>query len=1385
LTNTGTASLSISTTALAGASATEFSIASGGEAGTLAPNAFRDITVRFTPTSVGNKIAYFVLNSSAASTPDTVTLAGTGTNIATPLVSLTADSLKYGNVVVNASSDLTVRLTNTGTANLSISAATLAGASSTEFSIVVGGEAGNLLPNAFRDITLRFTPTSTGNKIAYFVLNSNAASAPDTVTLVGNGAMPVLALSSDTLQYGSWAVNSSSEQTMRLTNAGAADLAISGTSLSGVNVADFSIVNGGGAGTLLPNASREVVLRFAPQSRGNKIARLVITSNAASSPDTVTLLGNGVDSAIEQDSLALVALYNSTGGANWKNKTNWLAGPVSRWFGVTVFNNAVTAVKLESNNLAGSLPAQIGNLTRLAYLNLGGNRLFGDVPAQMANLNTLRRLYLQDNRLVNLPNVTTIAGLDTLFIQNNLFTFEDIEPNLATPIDSIAYAPQDSVGSPSDTTLAGGAKLTLRVNVGGNNNQYQWLKDGAPIAGANNNTLTIVVATSNDVGAYVCRITNTVAPKLTLFSRPQRLAAVIAPRFTFAPETLDFGRVRVNASFDQTVTLTNRLNVNIAIQQTGIVAADAAEFSIVNGGGAQVLPANSARTMTVRFIPKTRGSKSAALQIISNAAATLDTVNLVGAGVEPLTAFSNTNLNFGAVALGANSTQTVTLTNSGTADLAIIFSQISGAQAGDFSITAGGAAGSLAPNASRNIALRFAPQTTGARNAALVIISDAASSPDTVLLSGTGSAPALSLSRRNVDFGNVWVGGNPMAQTVTLTNSGAANLNINGVNLNGTNANAFVITSGGGSAVIAPSSSRDIVLQFSPQTIGAKNAALIIASNAASIPDTVKLSGSGSELAVSVGNSGNPLAGTAVNLSVNSLGGFAPTSRFLFYRIAGETKYDSVSIAPNGSGFTADIPPAAVTLRGVEFYVRFSDGSTVVTFPALNARNKPQMIRVRIDEHPFPLALKPNTYKMISVGMDLDSTGFQDVLEEYAKYDTLFWRLFRWENNRYEEYSDINARFTPGTAFWLITRAGSGFGFNDALSTPSVQPFTITLQPGWNQIANPFAFPVAVDSLRLTGRADTLAFWDGVEYQYNVTVLEPWEGYFINNLESTPITLTIPPIAAAKRSGKAAQALAANEYMLQLSAQLLGTKIIDTQNFVGLLNRAQVDHDALDFAEAPAIGDYVQLSIVENNERFAGNFKPANGDGQQWEFEVRARVRANVAKKLQISLRETGPLPEGFQRFVLDVDYGAVLPLNHETFGVELNDKLPVRRFKIIVGTKAYTESNNDGIPLVPVEYVLEQNYPNPFALNAHSGAGNLQTTIRYQLNKRAPVVLEIRNTLGQKVRTLVDGEQGTGSHAATWDGLDEAGRAAASGVYFYTLKTAEFTATRKLVLTR
>lgn len=93
-----------------------------------------------------------------------------------------------------------------------------------------------------------------------------------------------------------------------------------------------------------------------------------------------------------------------------------------------------------------------------------------------------------------------------------------------------------------------------------------------------------------------------------------------------------------------------------------------------------------------------------------------------------------------------------------------------------------------------------------------------------------------------------------------------------------------------------------------------------------------------------------------------------------------------------------------------------------------------------------------------------------------------------------------------------------------------------------------------------------------------------------------------------------------------------------------------------------------------------------------------------------------------------------------------------------------------------PKDFVLEANYPNPF---------NASTIIRYQLPTDSSVQLAIYNMAGQKIRTLVEGKVTAGQHVLMWDGRDEAGQSAASGIYFYQLLTSDFFAAGKMTLLR
>jgi len=89
----------------------------------------------------------------------------------------------------------------------------------------------------------------------------------------------------------------------------------------------------------------------------------------------------------------------------------------------------------------------------------------------------------------------------------------------------------------------------------------------------------------------------------------------------------------------------------------------------------------------------------------------------------------------------------------------------------------------------------------------------------------------------------------------------------------------------------------------------------------------------------------------------------------------------------------------------------------------------------------------------------------------------------------------------------------------------------------------------------------------------------------------------------------------------------------------------------------------------------------------------------------------------------------------------------------------------------VPSRYALAQNYPNPF---------NANTTINYQVPVDATVKLEVYNTLGQKVATLLDGRQQPGYRSITWDASK-----VSSGLYFYKLTAGDFTETRRMMLVK
>jgi Leucine-rich repeat (LRR) protein len=193
-----------------------------------------------------------------------------------------------------------------------------------------------------------------------------------------------------------------------------------------------------------------------------------------------------------KDSLALTKIYEATGGGDWFNETNWLTGPITGWFGVTVVNDRVTQVDLSSNGLTGSSPV----------INEG--------------LDKMDTLDMSDNDLTNV-NINGFTNLSALDISANRMVFTTLSA-IRDKFADVVYDNQKPVLTRQRVLLQLEETATLKREVPGAES-YLWLKDGVS-TGETGTSITIQVFSDADEAAYTVEATSSEFPDLTLTTQP-------------------------------------------------------------------------------------------------------------------------------------------------------------------------------------------------------------------------------------------------------------------------------------------------------------------------------------------------------------------------------------------------------------------------------------------------------------------------------------------------------------------------------------------------------------------------------------------------------------------------------------------------------------------------------------------------------------------------------------------------------------------------------------------------------------------------------------------------------------------------------------------------
>jgi hypothetical protein len=242
---------------------------------------------------------------------------------------------------------------------------------------------------------------------------------------------------------------------------------------------------------------------------------------------------------------------------------------------------------------------------------------------------------------------------------------------------------------------------------------------------------------------------------------------------------------------------------------------------------------------------------------------------------------------------------------------------------------------------------------------------------------------------------------------------------------------------------------------------------------------------------------------------------------------------------------------------------------------------------------------------------------------------------------------------------------------------------------------------------------------------------------------------------------------------------------------LGLWPEAKAGRGPYDHAQPPSVTGGLRLSALETVHGTAvphshsikprtgsGNRSAASGgsnnstrSGQDWILRLQP-VEDDGEQTATLRLQDTGSLPAGYKRYILDLTHERRLTPGAQ---LRLPDGEP-RKLKVILGTKAYAKNNNEGISLKSLKTTLRPNYPNPF---------DDRTTVEYVMAEDEKVTIEIYNVLGQRVETLVDGRKSLGMHQATWDGTNRYGNRVGSGVFFIRLRAGDVTETQKAVLVR
>jgi hypothetical protein len=617
------------------------------------------------------------------------------------------------------------------------------------------------------------------------------------------------------VDFGDVTVETSSTRTVVVTNLGHSNATISAATVTG---SGFNYMGPALPLTLSRGQSVNLTISFAPSAAGVSSGNLSLSTSGNVSPNSVPLTGTGVQS---QPTLLLTVSPQSVSFGNVPVGSN---GSQT----VSLLNTGNGPVNVSQATMAGNgfgmsglaVPMTLGPGQSTAF-----TVSFAPAGAGSASGNI--------SVVSNAANSVSTVALSGMGVQ----------PQISAAPGSVSFGTV-TVGQTSSQavtlTNAGGAPLNI-TQLAGPGTGFSLTGLALPLTLAPGKSTAFTVSFTPTSGASssssLMLMSNAPTSPTTIPLSGAGSAQVL--QLTPSTTALSFGNQTLNASATQSVTLTNTGNSAVSISQVNVAGTG---FSLNGSAPVVTLSAGQAASFSVTFTPTVAGNATGSASVVSTAANSPLSISLAGVGVQPQISVVPGSVSFGTVTVGQTNSQTITLSNPGTANLTV--TQSAGPGTG-FGLTGLALPLTLAPGKSAAFTVSFTPTSGTNSSSSLTLISNAPNSPTTIPLSGTGLAPVLQLtpSTTSLSFGSQALNASA-TQSVTLTNTGNAAVSISQVNVTGT---GFTLSGSAPLVTLSAGQAASFSVTFTPTAAGSDAGSASVVSTAANSPLSISLSGSGAQ----------------------------------------------------------------------------------------------------------------------------------------------------------------------------------------------------------------------------------------------------------------------------------------------------------------------------------------------------------------------------------------------------------------------------------------------------------------------------------------------------------------------------------------------------------